>query len=138
MRGESASEHAPSGGFTLLELVVVVLILGILIAVSIPILFANVANVKRKTCFANQRTIDSAVAAWASQGSTPLSELNGVIGASHPLITDHMLMRAPRCPSSPEPVDPDNPYPTTGAYSLEGSATLVPCPFGNLGTHGSY
>ena len=46
-------------GFTLVELMIVVVIMAILVAVAVPIYSAVTANAKRKTCAANQREIQS-------------------------------------------------------------------------------
>lgn len=47
-------------GFTLVELMVVVVILGILVAIAVPLYNAQTEKAKKATCFANQRMIESA------------------------------------------------------------------------------
>ena len=46
-------------GFTLVELMIVVVIMAILVAVAVPIYSAVTANAKKKTCVANQREMVS-------------------------------------------------------------------------------
>ena len=51
-------------GFTLVELMIVVVIMAILVAVAVPIYSAVTANAKKKTCIGNQREIISSVGNW--------------------------------------------------------------------------
>jgi len=135
--GGSRTQALTDAGFSLIELTIVVFIIGVLVAVAMPVFWANIASAKKRTCFANQRTIDAAVSTWSAGSAAPLSSLEGIVNEGHPLITES-LIRAPHCPSAPAPADYDNPDAATGAYSLDASANLAPCPWGTFGAHGNY
>ncbi len=64
--------HKNEKGFTLVELMVVVVIIGILVAIAIPIFMGITANANRNTTLANLRTIGGAISMYnAEVGGNP-------------------------------------------------------------------
>ena len=84
-------------GFTLIELMIVILIIGILVGIAVPVFLAARGGAEEKTCQANRRTVVSAANTYAASEEnypTAMSDLypsfldddfsdsdNGTVGA---------------------------------------------------------
>jgi len=124
-------------GFTLIELMVVVLIIGILIAIAVPVFNSAREKASERTCFANQRVIEGACQTWAAENGEDLTPLEGVVTGGHPLVGPFILKQPPICPSAPQPADVMTADVAHGAYELDDEGTVAACTFGDT-AHGYY
>ncbi|MDO8586699.1 MAG: prepilin-type N-terminal cleavage/methylation domain-containing protein [Armatimonadota bacterium] len=108
-------------GFTLVEIMIVVLIIAILLAIAVPNFLASRERSRATTCQANMRQMDTAKEHWAMENQMGQTDTP----TSAELITEYMRARyedaLPSCPSS-------------GTYTLGNMATLPVC---SIGTNGS-
>ncbi len=102
-------------GFTLVEIMIVVLIIGVLLAVAIPN-FVKARNSSRgKSCVANLRQIDSAKEQYMMDNRTTTAP-----SAMTNLVPDY-IKSTPACPSG-------------GSYTLGNATTAPSCAIGTNGT----
>lgn len=78
-------------GFTLIELMVVVLIIAILVAIAVPVFNVARAAAQRRTCQANLRTLDGAVQTYNADADAFPVSIAVMVG--------DYVKAAPQCPT---------------------------------------
>lgn len=106
-------------GFSLVELMIVVVIMGILIAVAIPLYGAITTNAKNKTCASNIDTIENAAVIYYTNTGTPATSA----GWKTELTFEGGV--APECPWGAEMEDGTYEGYTVTVDAGDGTATVV-------------
>lgn len=109
------------GGFTLIEIMIVVLIIGILLAIAIPNFMRARESSRAKSCVANLKQIETAKEQWAMDNKKADGDDPGGVGTLVPTY----IKQTPVCPSG-------------GAYTVSPVGTNAICTGGSTGAPGEY
>ncbi len=98
-------------GFTLVEIMIVVLIIGILLAIAVPNFIKARESSRAKSCISNLKSIQGAKEQWAMDHKKVAGD---TAGFSDLVGTDKYIKSTPECPSS-------------GTYTINGLGTAPEC-----------
>jgi prepilin-type N-terminal cleavage/methylation domain-containing protein len=105
-------------GFTLIEIMIVVLIIGILLAIALPNFVKARENSRAKSCVSNLMQIDSAKEQWAMDTRAAASaSVDGAALWGAADVNARYLRNAPTCPSN-------------GAYTVGAVGATPTCSIG--------
>jgi prepilin-type N-terminal cleavage/methylation domain-containing protein len=88
-------------GFTLIEIMIVVLIIAVLLAIAIPNFMKARDTSRAKACVANMRQIDTAKMQWAMDEKKVGTDTPAMVGAldDHLSLVPTYIKAEPKCPS---------------------------------------
>ena len=111
-------------GFTLLEIMIVILVIALLLAIAVPHFMRARASARSKACTENLRQFETAKEQWAINTQAPVTARP----TAEDLVTEYVKGTEdtlPLCPSG-------------GSYSLNDLLTPPTCDIGSNGTAGDF
>ena len=120
-----------SKGYSLVELLTVVLILLILLDVSLPLYLSTIADAQKKTCRSNMQTIADAVQAARVKNIFADYSTFQAGGGAVTTAKEPDLLTIPVCPKG-------GTYTVTTGSSGDAKTFQVNCSFAGTPTHGKY
>ena len=117
MYHRATQRAAARRGFTLIEIMIVVLIIGILLAIAVPNFVKARESSRAKSCVANLKQIDSAKEQYAMDAKLTTG---GSVAMTNLVGADNYIKATPQCPSG-------------GAYTVGSVGTDPTCNRGGTG-----
>jgi len=115
-------------GFTMVELLVVIIIIAVLVAIALPKYLAAIYTARVRSCQANMKIINTAAQAYFAQNKAWPTEVNNMLdpsvpGADVPAgMKGGQLTEVPICPFD-QPPDNAKPYVMVPVYEDPGNTT---------------
>lgn len=92
-----------TSGFTLVEIMIVVAIIGLLAAIAIPNFVKARTTAQKNACIANLKQVDGAIEQWALENKKKTGDT--VVATGTPSILDYLKGGAlPKCPADNQTV----------------------------------
>lgn len=119
--------HRDEKGFTLIELMVVILIIGILVAIAVPVFNAARGEANKRSCQSNMRVLDGAVQTW--KAANPGVDYPSTYDTLKTALEGTYVKTWPTCPSGADNADNSANYKVTGGGGSV--APVIECPNGH-------
>jgi len=114
-----------TAGFTLVEIMIVVLIIGILLAIAIPNFVTARNSSRARACIANLKEIDSAKQQWIMDNKAASNYVFTDTNSSMPDLVPTYMRKLPACPAAGSYTVGDGTTNPTCSYVMSGSYDIA-------------